>query len=237
MNVYSVLNSRAYTWRFAGANKSTNRFEALSLKPISNIVLTQPLRATKITKKQIHIMEKSRRCSKQCYKRTKVSNQIKNNKTFRSLFRMPRVIDGKSIALPKLCVSFGGGLKTIKRSSVSLALIIAIVSFANCVNLGLAYANNNNNNVDAPLNQPLNLIQNVLSDDNRNNSNSHSEKQIYKDSQLTDSESPARQVSQLVLIQIENTCRMKTCLYVFCINIDSVDTVKQYCNRKKEACH
>lgn len=179
-------------------------------------------------------MEKSRRCSKQCYKRTKVSNQIKSNKTFRSLFRMPRVIDGKSIALPKLCVLFGGGLKTIKRSSFSLALIIAIVSFANCVNSGLAYANNNNN-VDAPLNQPLNLIQNVLSD--RNNSNFHSEKQIHKDSQLTDSESPARQVSQLVLIQIENTSKMKTCLYVFCINIDSVDTVKQYCNRKKEACH
>lgn len=138
-------------------------------------------------------MEKSRRCSKQCYKRTKVSNQIKNNKTFRLLFRMPRVIDGKSIALSKLCVSFGGGLKTIKRSSFSFALIIAIVSFANCVNLGLAYANNNNN-VDAPLNQPLNLIQNVLSDDyNRNNSNS--EKHIHKDLQLTESEAPARQVS------------------------------------------
>lgn len=138
-------------------------------------------------------MEKSRRCSKQCYKRTKVSNQIKNNKTFRSLFRMPRVIDGKSIALSKLCVSFGGGLKTIKRSSFSFALIIAIISFANCVNLGLAYANNNNNNVDDPLNQPLNLIQNVLSDDNRNNSNS--EKHLHKDLQLTESEAPARQVS------------------------------------------
>lgn len=58
MNVYSVLNSRAYTWRFAGANKSTNRFEALSLNPISNLILTQSLRATKITKNKYILWKK-----------------------------------------------------------------------------------------------------------------------------------------------------------------------------------
>lgn len=124
---------------------------------------------------------------KQCYERTKVSKQQKIN-TVSPIFRMPRVIDGKSIAQPKLCVSFGGP-KTIKKSSFAPALIIAIVAFANCLNLGLAYANNN---VDAPLNQPLNLIQNVLPDDTTNNTNHYLEKQ-HKDFPLA--ESPARQVS------------------------------------------
>lgn len=95
---------------------------------------------------------------------------------------MPRVKDGKSIARATFCATLEYPKST---KGIYLAFIIAILAFANCINLGLgSYANDVNGDVP-----PLNSQQSLRADNNHNKSNSDT---ILKEFQL--SETKTRQV-------------------------------------------